>query len=145
MTDASVNRVQAFEAWKQGVKDETAQQAQRMCDSVCEKCGWPVEAYVHLYGPCNAIPNRAANDVEASGTWANPETGRDVRIDEALHVPDATRNRAANDVFRLRQAIRFLIADRIGKGLGVELSGSDLEILTDNFLQVILQYDEDVK
>ena len=30
--DASVNRVQAFEAWKQGVKDEAAQQAQRMCD-----------------------------------------------------------------------------------------------------------------
>jgi len=24
--------VQAFEAWKQGVKDEAAQQAQRMCD-----------------------------------------------------------------------------------------------------------------
>ena len=53
----------------------------------CEKCGWTPDDE-------DAIPNRAADDVEASDTWTNPETGRDVRIDEALHVPDATRNRA---------------------------------------------------
>ena len=61
----------------------------------CEVCGWAFDSY----GKCDCFgrssSNRAANDVEASGTWTNPETGRDVRIDETLHVPDATRNSAA--------------------------------------------------